>query len=131
MIVSGLVDPQSESADVSEQYALAAKACCSLARTFLLGGYDVIIDDFETPSGFSINWAPYLSGMEWSVVVIRPSLKETVNRNMLRKKTVKRDIIEKQHSDAGLWSSEVLVDTTGLTVEASLLKVNEVLDLKG
>ncbi len=130
MIVSGLADPQSDSPLVGEQYRLAARACCSLARTFLSDGYDVTVDDFETPSGFAANWEPYLSDLDWSVLVIRPSLDVTLNRNNLREKSVKKEIIEEQHSETGRWPYTVQIDTTGMTIEESVRKVSEVLDSK-
>ncbi len=128
MIVSGLADPQSGSPAVSEQYETAAKACCSLARTFLADGYDVTIDDAESPTGFESHWKPYLEDFAWTVVVIRPDLQTTLDRNNRREKEVRREIIEEQHRVAGSWPEIVQVDTTDLTIEESLGKVAELLD---
>ena len=131
MIVSGLADPQSGSLAVSEQYETAAKACCSLARSFLADGYDVIIDDAESPDGFESHWRPYFEGADCSVVVVRPDLQTTLDRNCRREKQVRQEIIEEQHRVAGEWSESVQVDTTGLTVAESVRKVSDLIDSKG
>jgi chloramphenicol 3-O-phosphotransferase len=127
MIVSGLADPQSGSPVVAEQYETAAQACCALARTFLSAGYDVTVDDAETPHGFKEHWEPHLTGLRWKVVVIRPDLQTTLRRNDGRTKNVRTDIIRRQHADAAQWPVELTVDTTGLTVAESLRRVEQIL----
>jgi len=128
MIVSGLADPQGDSPLVSEQYAVAARSCCALAREFLASGYDMTIDDAETPGGFEMHWKPFLDGLNSKVVVIGPDLETTLSRNRERQKTVRDDIIQQQHSDAEGWPSEWTVNTAGLTVSESLAGVTAVIE---
>lgn len=127
MIVSGLADPQSESPLVASQYETSAEACCSLARTFIGDGYDVAIDDAETPGGFEVHWNPHLRGIDWSIVVIRPGVETSLRRNAARQKTVREDVIRRQHEASGEWPTERIVDTTDLSIEASLDRVKQML----
>ena len=127
-IVSGLADPQSDSPLVSAQYETSVDACCAIARSFVSDGYDTAIDDAAAPTDFTRYWEPNLAGLNWQIVVIRPDLETAFRRNEERAKSVKRDIIRRQHSASGDWPTDVTVDTTGISVGVSLERVLQVLE---
>lgn len=127
MIVSGLADPQSESPEVADQYAVSARACCAIARSFILDGYDVAVDDAESPKGFRSHWEPNLSSLKWKIVVVYPDLATTLSRNRGRDKTVRDEIIQTQHELASEWAEELRVDTTHLSITESLKAIRRAL----
>ena len=125
LIVSGLADPQEEGALQAEQYELAVEASCGLARAFSAADYDVALDDVLEPSAFDRYWRPRLDGLPWQLVVVLPSLEETLGRAGARAKRVRQGHIRTQHARCLEWEEGVRVDTTGRDVEQSLALVRE------
>lgn len=125
LIVSGRADPQETSALQATQYALSVAATCALARSFAEGGCDVAIDDVLEPDAFDRYWRPQLDGLAWTLVVVLPSLDETLARSTRREKRVREEHTQTQHARCAQWESAVRIDTTGLDVEASLALVIE------
>ena len=119
-IVSGLADPQDGGATQSEQYDLSVRACCAAGRVFWQAGYDVAIDDVLQRDAFVRVWQPALVGLPAKVVILRPTLEETLRRATNRSKRVREDIILTQHAAMEAWPADVCLDTTGLSVEDSL-----------
>jgi chloramphenicol 3-O-phosphotransferase len=120
LIVSGLADPQQTGALQADQYEISVEATCTLARLFSTVGYDVAIDDVIEPRAFSIYWEARLAGLDWHIVIVAPSLEETLERMRRREKHVKEDIIREQHRRSLSWPASSQLDTTGLSVEESL-----------
>lgn len=83
-IVSGLADPQQPSRIQEEQDRVSVDATCALARAFAGGGCDVAIDDVLEPAAFAVHWEPALAGLSWQVVVVLPSLEQTLTRSARR-----------------------------------------------
>jgi chloramphenicol 3-O-phosphotransferase len=110
----------------SAQYEVSVEACCALARVFWQAGYDIAVDDVFEPEPFERHWRPSLSGIDYRLVIVRPSLEETQRRAALREKRVRPGLIEAQHAATGLWPDTLRIDTTGLTVEESLSLVSVV-----
>ncbi len=127
LIVSGRAEPQQGGALQSEQYELSVAACCSLARVFVEAGYDVAVDDVLPPPAFEAHWRPALDGLSWRTVIVVPSLEETLQRSHARGKRVLEEIIRRQHEASLEWPEGQRIDTTGLTVEASMALVQEAL----
>ncbi|HEU4760184.1 MAG TPA: AAA family ATPase [Dehalococcoidia bacterium] len=117
LVVSGYADPQEQGKAQSEQYDLAAVACLLVARHYVEHGYDVVIDDVFPPQLFQRLWRPRLDGLTWRVVVLQPSLEETLRRGQVRSKRVKQSIVVDQHAAMRLWPQEVIIDTTNLSPE--------------
>jgi chloramphenicol 3-O-phosphotransferase len=82
LIVSGLADPQRPGELQAEQYDVSVAATCALARAFASGGYDVVVDDVLEPGPFELCWRPRLEGLRWEVVIVLPSLAETLERRI-------------------------------------------------
>ena len=125
LIVSGLADPQKASDLQEEQYRLSVEATCALARTFAIGGCDVAVDDVFEPAAFVRYWKPVLDGLTWKLVVVVPSLDETLARSARREKRVMEERTRTQHARCAEWDAERRIDTTGLTVDQSLALVLE------
>ena len=102
------------------QYRLSVDATCALARAFVNGGCDVAIDDVFEPDAFDRYWLPQLDGLDWKLVIVRPSLAETRARLAQRPKRVRDEHVRVQHERSGEWGDDVCIDTTGLDVEQSL-----------
>jgi predicted kinase len=128
LIVGGRADPQQPGALQSEQYTLSVAACLALARTFLEAGYDVAIDDALPPAAFERYWRPRVAGLDWRIVILLPSLQETLRRSRARAKRVLERHTIGQHRASQSWPAALRIDTTGLTVEESLDRVRAVLD---
>ena len=126
LIVAGRADPQNPNVLQAEQYRLSVRACWALARVFLDGGYDVAIDEVFPPNAFESEWRPLLAGTEPQLVIILPSLEETLARSCRREKRVLEQHTRDQHAVSHGWPSAIRVDTTGLTVEESLALVRQV-----
>jgi chloramphenicol 3-O-phosphotransferase len=125
LIVSGRVDPQ-ETSDLQEaQYELSVAAACALARSFVEGGCDVAIDDVLEPDAFDRYWRRELDGLAWKLVVVLPTLEETLARSARREKRVREEHTRTQHARCAEWDAAVRIDTTRLDVEASLALVLE------
>jgi predicted kinase len=120
LIVAGRADPQQPGPLQSDQYVLSASACLALARVFLEAGYDVALDDALPPNAFEAHWRPRLRGIEWRLVIVLPTLAETLARSAGRTKRVRETHTRNQHAASYGWSESCRIDTTGLTVEESL-----------
>jgi chloramphenicol 3-O-phosphotransferase len=125
LIVSGLADPQERGERQAAQYLLSVQATCGLARAFTDAGYDVAIDDVFDPEAFDRYWQPLLDGLAWRLVVVLPSLDETLARSTRREKQVREDHTRAQHALCAEWDEAVRIDTTGLDPEESLALVIE------
>jgi predicted kinase len=125
LIVSGLADPQESSELATEQYRLSVEATCALARIFVDGGFDVAIDDVLEPEAFERYWQSRLDGLAWQLVVLLPSLAETLARSARREKTVKEAHTRRQYARCAVWDAAKRIDTTGLDVDQSVARVLE------
>ncbi len=125
LILSGLTDPQESSDLGEEQYRLSVEATCALARTFANGGCDVAIDDVFEPVAFGRYWMSQLDGLTWKLVIVLPSLAETLARSAQREKRVMERHTRTQHTRCADWDAAKRIDTTGLDVEQSLALVLE------
>ncbi|MGH2601700.1 MAG: AAA family ATPase, partial [Dehalococcoidia bacterium] len=86
LIVSGRADPQEPGDLQGEQYWLSVRASLALARAFLEAGYDVALDDVLLPPDFDGGWRPLLDGLSWRMVIVLPSLEQTLARSQQRAK---------------------------------------------
>jgi predicted kinase len=120
LIVSGRADPQETSELQEAQYRLSVEATCALAGAFVTGGCDVAIDDVFEPDAFEHYWRPQLDNLPWRLVVVLPSLDETLARSNEREKRVREEHTRTQHARCAAWDGAVRIDTTGLDVEQSL-----------
>ncbi len=127
MIRGGFVDPQVVSPMQAEQYESCVRAVSMLARSFLGDGYDVAIEDVLEPEKFERLWRPLLDGLPVEIVVIRPSLDETIRRSQAREKRVHEVHTRTQHGATGGWPRAFIADTTGMSVDESLRIVEEIL----
>lgn len=91
------------------------------------GGCDVSIDDVLEPDTFDHYWRPLLDGLAWKLVVILPSLEETLARSASREKQVKEELTREQHRRCAAWNEAVRIDTTGLDLQRSLALVLDLL----
>jgi len=123
LIVSGRADPQEASDAQADQYRLSVQATCALARAFAEGGCDVAIDDVFEPDAFERYWRPQLDGLPWKLIVILPSLDETLARSARREKRVREEHTQTQHERCAAWDAGVRIDTTGLDLDRSLALV--------
>ena len=128
VIVGGLAEPQSRGNLQSMQFRLSVRACCAVAREFLTSGYDVAIDDVLFPgSAFDASWGRNLAGLAWRVVIIHPTLEETLARASRRDKEVPDSLVREQHRSTYGWPQRYRIDTNGLSVADSLKLVDDVL----
>jgi predicted kinase len=123
LIISGRADPQEASDLQAAQYRLSVEATSALARAFANGGCDVAIDDVFEPDAFERYWRLQLDGLLWKLVVLLPSLDETLARTAQREKRVKEDHIRTQHARCAEWDEAVRIDTTDLDLEQSVALV--------
>ena len=123
LIVSGRADPQEQGERQASQYRLSVHATCALARAFTAGEFDVAIDDVFEPKAFDRYWRPLLDGLVWKLVVVLPTLDETLARSARREKRVRAEHIRTQHAACAEWDEAVRIDTTGLDPEESLALV--------
>jgi chloramphenicol 3-O-phosphotransferase len=129
LIVSGLADPQDPSALLqARQYDTSVDACCALARVFAHAGYDIAIGDVLEPKPFERLWRPRIEGLDWRLLIVLPSLDETLARSRLRTKRVLERHTRDQHAALSRWPITYRVDTTGLTVEESIDRVVDRID---
>jgi hypothetical protein len=75
------------------------------------------------PDAFEHYWRPRLDGLLWKLVVLLPSLGETLARTAQREKRVKKEHTRTQHARCAEWDEAVRIDTTGLDLEQSLALV--------
>jgi hypothetical protein len=125
LIVSGLADPQESSDLQAAQYRLSVEATCALTRTFASRGYDVAIDDVLEPSAFERSWRGPLGDLPWELVIVLPTLEETLARSRLREKRVREEHTRMQHARCAEWPAPVRIDTTGLDLEQSFGLVHD------
>jgi chloramphenicol 3-O-phosphotransferase len=125
LIISGRADPQDAGDLQAAQYRLSVEATCALARSLADGGCDVAIDDVFEPDAFKRYWKPQLDGLPWRLVIVLPSLEETLARSAQREKRVREEHTRTQHARSAEWAEEVRIDTTGLDVDRSLALVLE------
>ncbi len=123
LIVSGRADAQQPGDLQAAQYRLSVEATCALARAFASGACDVAVDDVFEPAAFDRYWRPALDGLAWKLVVVLPSLDETLARSAQRDKRVMEKHTRTQHARCADWDSTVRIDTTGLDVDQSLALV--------
>jgi chloramphenicol 3-O-phosphotransferase len=104
------------------------KACCKLAREFVAEGFDVAIDDVLYPgTAFDESWRRELDGLDWRMVIVQPSLEETLRRSAAREKHVPPSLTEEQHKAIRDWPDWVRVDTTDQAVDESLSVIERVI----
>ena len=127
LIVSGLADPQKRGARQDEQYRLSVAAACGLAQTFAQAGVDVAVDDVLEPAAFEQLWRPLLAALDWRVVIVLPTLAETLARSAARGKRVLERHTRRQHERCSAWPAARRIDTTGLSVAAGLRLVEAAL----
>jgi predicted kinase len=127
LIVAGRADPQHPNPLQAEQYVVSVDATCALARAFLAGGYDVAVDDTLEPAPFEAYWQPRIERLIWKVVIILPSLDETLARSAGRAKRVLEAHTRAQHTASLGWATRYRVDTTGRTPEESLPLVQTII----
>lgn len=121
LIVAGLADPRAEGDVQAAQFLLSVRAYCAQAREFDRAGYDVAIDDVLYPgSGFDSSWRIGLADMDWRIVIVHPSLADTLQRSRARAKRVPENLTREQHDLMSEWPALDRIDTTGLTVADSL-----------
>lgn len=123
LIIQGRADPQELSTLQASQYEISVEATCSVARCFAEAGYDVAVDDVFEPEAFDRYWRAALDGLAWKLVVILPSLDETLARSACREKAVREEHTRTQHTLCAEWDEAVRIDTTGLDPEQSLALV--------
>jgi predicted kinase len=128
LIVAGRADPQQPGALQGEQYRLSVRACLALARTYLDSGYDVAIDDVIDPIAFERDWRPLVEGLMWRIIIVLPTLEETLARSRAREKRVLERHTRDQHAASLGWPASVCVDTTRQSVAESLRLVQSILD---
>ncbi len=116
-IISGLADPQLPGSEQETQYAISVQACCNLARTFARAGYDVAIDDVIEPGAYERLWRPALEGLPVSLVVLLPTLEVTLTRSAAREERVQERHTREQHERSSQWPHDLLIDTTGMSVD--------------
>ena len=123
LIVSGLADPQ-EPSDLNEsQYRATVHATCAMAHAFTAHVIDVAIDDVLEPDAFDRFWQANLAGQPWRLVIVLPSLDETLARSRGRNKRVSEKLTRTQHARSSDWDDSLRLDTTGLDVAQSLALV--------
>lgn len=127
LIVAGRADPQRPTPLQSEQCVVSVDATCALARSLLAGGYDVAVDDTLEPAPFAAYWRPRIKGLTWKVVIVLPSLPETLARSGSRAKRVLEAHTRAQHASSVVWPAHYRVDSTGCTPEESLPLVQAII----
>jgi hypothetical protein len=120
LIVSGLANPQRMGELQAAQYELSVTATCALTRAFAEGAYDVAVDDVFEPDAFHRYWQPRLQGLSWRLVVLLPSVDESVDRSAKREKQVMERHTRTQHERCAEWPAEHAIDTSGLSIDESL-----------
>ena len=127
LIVSGLADPQEPSEANTAQYRASVEATCALARAFTTNAIDVAIDDVLQPEAFERFWQPNLAGLEWKLVIVLPTIEESLARSRRRAKRVGEELTRSQHAECAGWDESLRIDTSGLDAGRSLALVLECL----
>jgi chloramphenicol 3-O-phosphotransferase len=123
LLTSGRADPQESSDLQATQYGPSVEATCAVARAFAHGGCDVAIGDVLEPDAFEHYWRPQLDGLRWKLIVVLPSLNETLGRSAGCEKRVRGEHTRAQHGRCSTWNEAVLLDTTNLDIDQSLALV--------
>jgi chloramphenicol 3-O-phosphotransferase len=123
LIIGGRADPQEPSDLQAAQYGFSVEATCAVARAFARGGCDVAVDDVLEPDAFERYWRPQLEGLPWKLIVVVPSLEETLRRSAVREKRVREEHTRAQHERCSTWNEAVRIDTTDLDIDQSLALV--------
>jgi 2-phosphoglycerate kinase len=105
-IVAGLVDPQEPGADADRQYVDSVDAAAAMVRTFAASGYDVAADDVLGPPAYDGLWRPRLKGFDHRVVIVLPTLEQTLARSHARRKRVRDEHVRDHHAICSDWPKE-------------------------
>jgi predicted kinase len=128
LIVSGLADPQVQTAEQGAQYVHSVTACAALARSFAGNGYDVAIDDVFEPQPTYELWLPQFRGLDVRLIILHPPLEVALSRMASRKKQVLEHHILAQHSSMKGWPLSHRIDSANLTPEQTLERVEAILE---
>jgi len=121
LLVEGLVDPRAVGEPAqAEQWQASVAAACALVRSFAESGIDVAVDDVMLPADAADVWQPMLNGLPTHLVVVLPSLEETLTRGRSRDKQVPEHLVTSQHDGSARWLRRRQLNTTGQTVGESL-----------
>ena len=82
---------------------------------------------FFQGAAFDNSWRHHLAELEWRVVIIHPTLEETLARSSSRDKEVPNRLVREQHRATYGWPERYRIDTTGLSVEEALRLVDAAL----
>jgi hypothetical protein len=85
----------------------------------------VAIDDVLEPKAFEEHWRPGLDGASFSMLMVLPSLEDTLRRSQEREKRVREDITRLQHEACSEWPPHLRLDTSGLNLGESLVRARE------
>ena len=117
LLVQGLVDPRAVGdPGQAEQWQASVNATCALVRPFAESGIDVAVDDLMLPADAEDLWQPMLNGLWTHLVVVLPSLEETLARGRSRDKQVPKNLVTSQHDVSARWPRQRQLNTTGQTV---------------
>jgi hypothetical protein len=58
---------------------------------FARSGFDVAVDDVFEPAAFARDWRPHLGSARWMMVMLLPTLEETLARGVGRDKHVREE----------------------------------------
>jgi len=100
----------------AEQWKASVDATCALVRSFATAEIDVAVDDVLLPTDAEDVWRPLLNGLATRLVVILPSLDETLARGCRRDEHVPAHLVRSQHDRSARWPRARRPDTTGQTV---------------
>ena len=70
-------------------------------------------------------WRTPLADAQWRLLVVLPSLDETLQRSAGRPKRVPEALIREQHAASLNWPQHLRLDTTGRSVDESLALARE------
>jgi predicted kinase len=126
-ILGGRADPQIITTAQAEQYETSVRASAALARAFHADGYDVVVEEVFDPEVFDRCWMPLLDGLPWRLVILLASLEVTLQRGSGRDKSVMEHHVRHQHALSEQWSASTVIETTGLTVSETLIRIDGLL----
>jgi hypothetical protein len=124
-ILGGRADPQVVTNAQAEQYETSVRASAALARAFHADGYDVLVEEVFDPDVFDRCWLPLLNGLPWRLVILLASLDVTLQRGSDRGKFVMEHHVRRQHALSEQWPASTVIDTTGLTVGETLVRIDD------
>jgi chloramphenicol 3-O-phosphotransferase len=121
LLVQGLVDPRAVGqSGQAEQWRASVAATCALVRSFAESGIDVAVDDVLLPTDAEGVWLPLFTSLAMRLVVVLPSLDESLARGRRRDKHVPGHLVRAQYAGSARWPRQRHLDTTGQTVEESV-----------